>query len=563
MQLNLARKWRSKNFDEIKGQPLVVRLVKNSLYRNLIFPVYLLSGTRGCGKTSLGRIFAAALNCQKLEEFQKDPQCKIPCLACSSCRAMEDMSHPDFIEIDAASHTGVDNVRQIIDAASFVPVLGTRKIYLIDEAHMLSKAAFNAFLKILEEPPASVVFMLATTDHHKILETVSSRCFQLFFESIKPQEVAQHLAFICAEESLAADTDALELIARECGGSMRDALNFLERLRALTSSGDSSHISAIMVRELLGSIDDEPVIELFKQIVSGDASAVLSSYQNLSIAQYNPFMVWKKLIEIIRRALWIKQGVAPDDQAVSENFSSVIHSISYGHLIALFEIGASYEQSFSKTSLPSTLLEMMLLKMAASPLESPVTPQKTIAKKAEPKVEPSVRPDAAKKEEKPVQVTPGVQPKSTVPIEPGLPRWVECLKDLETVQDPLVLSIFKQSISQIFNEEGRSLEMYFPQDLLFFKDWLENTSAVWQPRIEKFFGEGVLVIPHFTGVSTRERPLKIEPLAQKMKAQPEIEKKNLVKQPTAKIVKADPEKYEKGALVLSVFPGTLTVKEGS
>ncbi len=130
----------------IVGQQLVVRLVKNSLYRNLIFPVYLLSGTGGCGKTSIGRIFAAALNCQAIEQFQKNPQNQqIPCLMCASCQAMQAAKHPDFIEIDAASHTGVDNVRAIIDASAFVPVLGSKKIYLIDEAHMLSKAALTPF----------------------------------------------------------------------------------------------------------------------------------------------------------------------------------------------------------------------------------------------------------------------------------------------------------------------------------------------------------------------------------------------------------------------------------
>ncbi len=184
---------------KLLGNHWLCRLVKNSLYRNLIFPVYLLSGTRGCGKTSVARIFAAALNCEALEQFQKNPQNQqLPCLTCASCLAMQAINHPDFIEIDAASHTGVDNVRAIIDAASFVPVLGKKKIYLIDEAHMLSKAAFNAFLKILEEPPISVVFMLATTDPHKIIETVTSRCFQLFFEPIELHAVADHLAHICA-----------------------------------------------------------------------------------------------------------------------------------------------------------------------------------------------------------------------------------------------------------------------------------------------------------------------------------------------------------------------------
>jgi DNA polymerase III subunit gamma/tau len=172
--LNLARAWRSRTFDEIVGQDLTVRLIKNSLYRGHFFPVYLLSGQRGCGKTSMGRLFAAAVNCAQLPAFQQKPQeIVLPCRTCHSCQAMIAINHPDFIEIDAASHTGVDNIRTIIEAASFLPLIGHYKVYLIDEAHMLSKAAFNAFLKILEEPPRSVLFLLATTEPLKIIDTLT------------------------------------------------------------------------------------------------------------------------------------------------------------------------------------------------------------------------------------------------------------------------------------------------------------------------------------------------------------------------------------------------------
>ena len=178
MQQNLARAWRAKTFDELIGQELSVRLLKNSLAKKCLFPVYLLSGLRGSGKTSMGRIFAAAVNCERLHDFQvsgaseSSDAVSLPCLKCASCCAMRAGNHPDFVEIDAASYTGVDNVRQIIESASFLPVMGSKKVYLIDEAHMLSKAAFNAFLKILEEPPATVLFLLATTEDHKILDTV-------------------------------------------------------------------------------------------------------------------------------------------------------------------------------------------------------------------------------------------------------------------------------------------------------------------------------------------------------------------------------------------------------
>src|SRR5581483_3734180 len=213
--LNLSRKWRSQNFNQIIGQELAVRILKNSLYRGHYFPVYLFAGQRGCGKTSAARVFAAALNCEQLSNFQKDPKnISVPCLSCVSCKAMLDGKHPDFIEIDAASHTGVDHMRHIIESSSLLPIMGKKRIYLIDEAHMLSKAAFNAALKILEEPPASALFILATTNHHKIIDTVRSRCFQLFFTPIEHKALKKHLHDICAKEAIACDQEGLDIIIR-------------------------------------------------------------------------------------------------------------------------------------------------------------------------------------------------------------------------------------------------------------------------------------------------------------------------------------------------------------
>lgn len=232
IQLNLARKWRAQGFDQIIGQDLSVKMLKNSLYRGYLFPVYLFWGQRGTGKTSMARVFAAAINCQGLPQFQKEPKnYTVPCMNCPSCLAMKEGKHPDFIEIDAASHTGVDNVRQIIDSAALMPISGQKKIYLIDEAHMLSKAAFNALLKILEEPPVSALFILATTDPQKIIETVRSRCFQICFKQVASPVLVQHLNTICAQESLYADPQALSLIAQESEGSVRDAINMLEQVR--------------------------------------------------------------------------------------------------------------------------------------------------------------------------------------------------------------------------------------------------------------------------------------------------------------------------------------------
>jgi DNA polymerase III subunit gamma/tau len=631
MQMNLARKWRSKRFDELVGQSLVVRLVKNSLYRDLIFPVYLLSGTRGSGKTSLARIFAAALNCQELATFQKNPQDKqLPCLSCTSCVAMQNMSHPDFIEMDAASHTGVDNVRQIIEAASFIPVLGTKKIYLIDEAHMLSKAAFNALLKMLEEPPAFVVFMLATTDPHKILETVTSRCFQLFFEPISSEDVVRHLEFICGKEELSYESDALALVAQETEGSMRDALNLIERLRIAYP-----HITKQAVNELLGSIDEDRVIELFQILLQGSVEDLFAAYTKLELKKYNPQIVWKKLVEVIRLSLWLKNGVEPKERG-NLKLKPLVGMISYEKLIALFELCYTYELSFLKTAEPGSMLEMMLLKLQL------LAQQKESSKPSESSPSPKQRPPNIA--QSPILTPKQVLPMSTraasgdeqdqdvraiIPEKKSLESvdlsadssavalakaeasaeegttWQRCLAEIEKLHDPLVISIFKQGVEEKYDAEAGTLEIFFPQDLAFFKEWLENTKKKWSPILAAFFGEGTELQPHFVRASTKERSLKMGPVPQGSVAPVSresmsdqrpggttVERNSSAvsgqatgiqrsqyppskpaalnrsgdqqlqkRQDTGKPLVPDAEKWQKSHLLAQIFPGTLTEQE--
>ncbi|MBT4595105.1 DNA polymerase III subunit gamma/tau, partial [bacterium] len=221
--VNLARKLRPLGFDGIIGQDFVMRMLQNSLYKDQLFPVYLFFGQHGCGKTSTARVFAAAMNCKNLEAFRKNPrEHKVPCHNCSSCTSFKNENYPDFIEIDAASHTGVENVRQIIEASSYVPVAGAKRVYLIDEAHMLSKAAFNALLKLLEEPPKSAVFLLATTEIQKVPNTVRSRCFQAPFSVPDRDVLIAHLEKISAQEDITVSRRALEVLVAHTGGFIRD-----------------------------------------------------------------------------------------------------------------------------------------------------------------------------------------------------------------------------------------------------------------------------------------------------------------------------------------------------
>ncbi len=358
--LNLARKWRSAQFKEIVGQDLVVRILQNSLFKNQFFPVYLFSGQRGCGKTSTARVFASALNCQTLKNFQKNPQQNVPCLQCASCIAMKQGRHPDFIEIDAASYTGVDNIRNIIDTSSFLPILGERKIYLIDEVHMLSKAAFNAFLKILEEPPKFVVFILATTEAFKLPDTVRSRCFQLFFNPVNVETVTQHLENMCKQESIAFERDGLEMIAKVTQGSLRDAINLLEQARFA-----SSIVTKSVVLSVLGYIDDQIILSMIQCIAMKDQLALSKIFNAWSDQVISIDYLVKRSIEILYDAIVIKyQGAPKYVLGMSEELNSFVQSILVQDLIECFDELCSIDMVLTKTSKKQLLFESLMLRLS-------------------------------------------------------------------------------------------------------------------------------------------------------------------------------------------------------
>lgn len=359
--LNLARKWRSSQFPEIIGQDLVVRILQNSLFKNQFFPVYLMSGQRGCGKTSTARVFAAAVNCFRLAEFQKNPKTQVPCLTCSSCSAMKKGQHPDFIEIDAASYTGVDNIRNIIDTSSFLPVLGHRKIYLIDEVHMLSKAAFNALLKILEEPSKSVLFILATTEAQKIPDTVRSRCFQLLFNPVVESEVVQHLQRVCDEESIPYEEAGLVTIAQATQGSMRDAINLLEQARF-----SSAKVTKASVVAVLGYVDDQQLYQLLSAMISQNVAELLSVMGMFHQKAISTEYVLKRLLELLYDCVIVKYGSTPKyGSDMPEQLMQQIQDCKMVSLIYLFDELCQLDMVIVKTSKKQLLLESMLIRLVA------------------------------------------------------------------------------------------------------------------------------------------------------------------------------------------------------
>jgi DNA polymerase-3 subunit gamma/tau len=555
IQVNLARKWRSKQFDEVIGQPLVIRLIKNSLYRGLIFPVYLFSGTRGCGKTSTARLFAAALNCEQLGLFKKNPQKHVlPCLSCPSCLSMQRLQHPDFVEIDAASHTGVDNIRQIIDAASFVPTLGNKKIYLIDEAHMLSKAAFNALLKILEEPPMSVVFMLATTDEAKIIDTVRSRCFQLYFYPISPPHLVEHLIAICTEESIGYERDALLLIAQETGGSVRDAINLIERIRLVCTT-----ITKQVVYETLGFIDEQRLCVLFKALISGSCADVLTTWQSLHPEKLNALILWKKFIDLVRVALLIKNRIT-QDVSYSETISASVHECSLEKLIKILEITSSYELQLTKAANAVLVLELMFVKIWQELSILPMGTSGSAPKSNVGRAHVGLKSISA-------PVVNAIAVVST--------PWESYVKDIEMTQDPLVISVFKQGTSVLSQLAHNKLIIKFGSNLTFFKEWLERTKGIWQPLLAKHFGENIHLETEFTNPPVaaqvprqaqkpqNEQHVKSAAVGQiKSTQQPKFVSATVSKEKERAININDSAQWPKAQTLLKIFPGTVTYIEG-
>ena len=356
VQLNLTRKWRSAQFSEIVGQPLAVRVLQNSLYLQQFFPVYLFAGQRGCGKTSTARVFAAAVNCKALPDFSKNPkQVVVPCLVCDSCLAIQQGRHPDFIEIDAASYTGVDHVRNIIENSTSLPLLGNKKIYLIDEAHMLSKSAFNAFLKVLEEPPMSVIFILATTEMYKILDTVRSRCFQVFFDAVQPDVVQEHLIRMCEQEKIAYTAEGLLIIAQQTQGSLRDAINLLERVRFAHAQVNKE---AVLV--MLGHISDDQLLELVSALLAHDQQKFLAICTSIEDAALSIEHVWQQIIACLYDIILYKYQAQPKFFSV-QSIETISENVDLEVALLWFELFLEKEFMLGKVTKKSLYLEMLVM----------------------------------------------------------------------------------------------------------------------------------------------------------------------------------------------------------
>ncbi len=375
----LARKYRPQNFKELIGQDAMVQTLGNAIKRGRLAHAFLMTGVRGVGKTSTARLIAKALNC--IGEDGQGAATIDPCGKCEPCQAIAEGRHIDVIEMDAASHTGVDDVREIIEAVRYASVSARYKIYIIDEVHMLSKNAFNALLKTLEEPPAHVKFLFATTEVNKVPITVLSRCQRFDLKRISVQELADHFAHITALENVKAEEEALALIARSAEGSVRDGLSILDQAIAHAdwsneaNDANDLHVTALQVRDMLGLSDRSAIRTLLSKLLQGDVEQVMDIARSQYQLGIEPNAILSGLLREVHMITLAKLNILHDPAMAAEAkeiLSDWGDRLSFPQLHRLWQLMLKGHEEVQKAAMPSEACDMALLRiMHASQMPDP------------------------------------------------------------------------------------------------------------------------------------------------------------------------------------------------
>ncbi|GAA4767525.1 DNA polymerase III subunit gamma/tau [Novosphingobium ginsenosidimutans] len=370
----LARKYRSQTFAELIGQDAMVQTLANAIKRDRLAHAFLMTGIRGVGKTSTARLIAKALNCVG-PDGQGGPTID-PCGQCEPCLAIAEGRHIDVIEMDAASHTGVDDVREIIEAVRYAAVSARYKIYIIDEVHMLSRNAFNALLKTLEEPPPHVKFLFATTEVDKLPVTVLSRCQRFDLKRIPSELLADHFAMICGKEGVEAEPEALAMIAAAADGSVRDGLSILDQAIAHADLGGDGKVSAVQVQEMLGLADKTAQRRLFAALVGGDATGLLDLIDQQFALGVDPPALLRGALELTHRVTLAQLGRDESSFSVDERnaVSEWAQRLSAGQLHRLWQLLLKGHDEVKTAPDPLVAARMALLRVLhASDLPDPGT----------------------------------------------------------------------------------------------------------------------------------------------------------------------------------------------
>lgn len=361
----LARKYRPQNFEDLLGQDALVQTLTNAIQNNRLHHAYILTGIRGVGKTTTARLIARALNCTGADG--KGGPTIHPCGVCDNCKAIAAGRHMDVMELDAASHTGVDDIRELLDSARYAPTNARYKVYIIDEVHMLSKGAFNALLKTLEEPPAHVKFIFATTEIRKVPVTILSRCQRFDLQRLSVETLTQLFTKILANENIPAETEALDIIAKAADGSARDGLSLLDQAIVLSNG----NINTDVVKKMLGLADRSQTLTLFENLVNGNMEAVLKDVSEQYTNGATPMIVLQDLINITHDLAKVK--IIPallNSTSLSEIEKKTFATLSTScSLAVLSKVWQMLIKGISEINMaPSAVeaLEMILLRVAYS-----------------------------------------------------------------------------------------------------------------------------------------------------------------------------------------------------
>lgn len=349
----LYRTYRPKTFEEVAGQKAIVQTLKNALRNNKIAHAYLFCGPRGTGKTTMAKLFAKALNCEKGQGQQ--------CNECSNCTAVNNGSHPDVIEIDAASNNGVEEVRNLIEKVKYLPIKGKYKVYIIDEVHMMSSGAFNALLKTLEEPPEHVVFILATTEPYKVLPTIISRCQRYDFAKVEDTDILNKLVEILEKENVSYDEEALKIIVELADGGVRDALSMLDQVLAYSQN----NIKADDVLALFAIASKQEKINLLISLAQKDIKSVLNKMNEFIDAGIDIKRLTTNLLEILRDLLVYEHG-GEDYQLVvlrEEDTSNLSEYINSELCMQMIDILLKAQSDYKNVTNIRSLFEIVLLKL--------------------------------------------------------------------------------------------------------------------------------------------------------------------------------------------------------
>lgn len=361
----LARKYRPQNFEDLLGQDALVQTLTNAIQNNRLHHAYILTGIRGVGKTTTARLIARALNCTGADG--KGGPTIHPCGVCDNCKAIAAGRHMDVMELDAASHTGVDDIRELLDSARYAPTNARYKVYIIDEVHMLSKGAFNALLKTLEEPPAHVKFIFATTEIRKVPVTILSRCQRFDLQRLSVETLTQLFTKILANENIPAETEALDIIAKAADGSARDGLSLLDQAIVLSNG----NINTDVVKKMLGLADRSQTLTLFENLVNGNMEAVLKDISEQYTNGATPMIVLQDLINITHDLAKVK--IIPAllnstnlSEIEKKTFATLSTSCSLAVLSKIWQMLIKGISEINMAPSAVEALEMILLRVAYS-----------------------------------------------------------------------------------------------------------------------------------------------------------------------------------------------------